>query len=56
MARIESIVEETWKNLKLYALRQVREHFIADPPNIPPPESVTQGMLVQAGGYEPPAR
>jgi hypothetical protein len=54
MQRIESIVQETWRNLKRSAVKQVRQHFIADPSNIPSPASLTQGMLFRAGGYTPP--
>ncbi len=53
MDRIESIVDETWNQLKPFALNQVRQQFIADPSNIPPPESITQGMLLKVGGYSP---
>jgi hypothetical protein len=50
MERINDIVEETWRNIKPTAIKNVRNYFIADPSNIPPPEFVTQDILLRAGG------
>lgn len=50
VARIERIVQETLEKVVELALMQVREHFIADPSDIPPPESVRNTPLIRAGG------
>jgi hypothetical protein len=54
VARIEKIVQETSAQVKDMVLKRVRMHFIAYPEqDIPPPESIRQGLLIDLGGFEP---
>lgn len=51
VARIEKIVKAASEQFQEMALKQVREHFIADPNNIPSPKSVRGELLFSVQGF-----
>jgi hypothetical protein len=53
MNRINAIVEENWRQIRKKAVDGLRQHFIANPENIPPPEAVEFFQMTGPGGYKP---
>jgi hypothetical protein len=51
MARVEKIVRETKDEVRTQALNRVRDRYIADPTDVPSPDSVRQDLLFSVGGY-----
>jgi hypothetical protein len=55
MRKINEIVEGNWRLIRKEAIRGLRQHFIAHPENIPPPEAVEFTLMIKPGGYQPDA-
>ena len=49
LERVEDVVRRTWEQLKPAAVAGAREHFLANPADIPSPEAVRQDLLVSVG-------
>jgi hypothetical protein len=47
---VQRITEETMEKIQERALEQVRQHFIANPENIPSPASVRRVDFIKVGG------
>lgn len=53
VARVEKIVQKTATNVKDVAIERVRRYYIANPQDIPPPQTIRDDSLISVGGYEP---
>jgi hypothetical protein len=53
VARVERIVQEANARFLELPVERVREHYINDPTNIPPPESVSDDLLFSVQGFGP---
>jgi hypothetical protein len=48
LAAVEEVLGRNWEALKPSAIRMVREHYVADPSDIPGPEVIKNDLLARA--------